>query len=293
MLLTPRQERWLARCVERGGEQAEKAREILVNANLRLVTSIAKKYQNRGIAMEALIQEGVRALLRAVESYDAERGIRFSTYATFWIRRTLGKVVEGKERSLPDHLALLNEDAMPLPESVRRVFQEQVQLQYLRELLSEREVKILTLRYGLTEDAPRPMTREQVGHILLLSQERVQQIEAAALQKLRHSEESDQQSGEPEVRSEISTIRSGISQSGLTEPTIKSKTSPIRSKKSAIRSKISTIKSEKSMIRSEEWANLQTIPETLSGILEELTQLRWEVSRLREEVGVQSRLPVS
>ena len=81
-LLTPRQERWLARCVERGGKQGERAREILVNANLRLVTSIAKKYQNRGIAMEDLIQEGTLGLIHAVDKYDWRRGFRFSTYAT-------------------------------------------------------------------------------------------------------------------------------------------------------------------------------------------------------------------
>ena len=85
-LLTPRQEKWLARCVERGGKQGERAREILVNANLRLVTSIAKKYQNRGIAMEDLIQEGTLGLIHAVDKYDWRRGFRFSTYATHWIR---------------------------------------------------------------------------------------------------------------------------------------------------------------------------------------------------------------
>ncbi|MBB6053096.1 sigma-70 family RNA polymerase sigma factor [Armatimonas rosea] len=99
-LLTPRQERWLARCVESGGEQAEKARGVLVNANLRLVTSIATKYQNRGIALEDLIQEGTLGLIHAVEKYDWRRGFRFSTYATHWIRQALGRAVAGQGRTI-------------------------------------------------------------------------------------------------------------------------------------------------------------------------------------------------
>jgi len=87
-LLTQDEERRLARLVEKGDKRA---REILVNANLRLVTSIAKKYQNRGIAMEDLIQEGTLGLIHAVDKYDYKRGFRFSTYATHWIRQALGR----------------------------------------------------------------------------------------------------------------------------------------------------------------------------------------------------------
>lgn len=101
-LLTQRQEKRLAKCVEKGDK---KAREILVNANLRLVTSIAKKYQNRGIAMEDLIQEGTLGLIHAVDKYDWRRGFRFSTYATHWIRQALGRAVENQGRTirLPSH----------------------------------------------------------------------------------------------------------------------------------------------------------------------------------------------
>ena len=119
-LLSQKQERKLARCVERGGavetddnseqakrfiKEAKDAREILVNANLRLVTSIAKKYQNRGIAMEDLIQEGTLGLIHAVDKYDWRRGFRFSTYATHWIRQALGRAVENQGRTirLPSH----------------------------------------------------------------------------------------------------------------------------------------------------------------------------------------------
>lgn len=101
-LLTQHEERRLARRVEKGDD---KAREILVNANLRLVTSIAKKYQNRGIAMEDLIQEGTLGLIHAVDKYDYKRGFRFSTYATHWIRQALGRAVENQGRTirLPSH----------------------------------------------------------------------------------------------------------------------------------------------------------------------------------------------
>jgi len=101
-LLTQNEERRLARRVEKGDD---KAREILVNANLRLVTSIAKKYQNRGIAMEDLILEGTLGLIHAVDKYDYKRGFRFSTYATHWIRQALGRAVENQGRTirLPSH----------------------------------------------------------------------------------------------------------------------------------------------------------------------------------------------
>ena len=101
-LLSMEQERKLAKKVEQGEKWA---REVLVNANLRLVTSIAKKYQNRGIAMEDLIQEGTLGLIHAVDKFDYRRGFRFSTYATHWIRQALGRAVENQGRTirLPSH----------------------------------------------------------------------------------------------------------------------------------------------------------------------------------------------
>ena len=85
--------------------RAQLAREELVRSNLRLVTSIAKKYQNRGIAMEDLIQEGTLGLIHAVDKYDHRKGFRFSTYATHWIRQALGRAVENQGRTirLPSH----------------------------------------------------------------------------------------------------------------------------------------------------------------------------------------------
>ena len=101
-LLSACHELRLARRAERGDQSA---REILVNSNLRLVTSIAKKYQNRGIALEDLIQEGTLGLIHAVDKYDWRRGFRFSTYATHWIRQALGRAIENQGRTirLPSH----------------------------------------------------------------------------------------------------------------------------------------------------------------------------------------------
>ncbi len=101
-LLSACHELRLAKRAEKGDVQA---RETLVNSNLRLVTSIAKKYQNRGIPLEDLIQEGTLGLIHAVDKYDWRRGFRFSTYATHWIRQALGRAIENQGRTirLPSH----------------------------------------------------------------------------------------------------------------------------------------------------------------------------------------------
>jgi len=250
-LLTQEQERQLAKRVEKGDKRA---REVLVNANLRLVTSIAKKYQNRGIAMEDLIQEGTLGLIHAVDKYDWRRGFRFSTYATHWIRQALGRAVENQGRTirLPSHAIeslgkikrtremlgtrlnrvptaaeIAREISMPVdkvetlleaetPEPMSldapagesttrlgdllpaedatapsaRVFRRALRDEIGRALrhLTPREREVLSLRYGLAEDAEAPMTLEQVGKALHLSRERARQIEAGALQKLRRGE---------------------------------------------------------------------------------------------------------
>ncbi len=253
-LLSSRQEVKLAKCVVRGGLRGKQAREILVTANLRLVTSIAKKYQNRGIAMEDLIQEGTLGLIHAVDKYDYRRGYRFSTYATHWIRQALGRAVENQGRTirLPSHaieslgkikrtremlatklnrvptpVEIARELNMPLdkvetlleaetPEPMSldapagesttrlgdllpaedatapsaRVFRRALREEIANALrhLTPREREVLSLRYGLHEDADAPMTLEQVGKALHLSRERARQIEAGALQKLRRGE---------------------------------------------------------------------------------------------------------
>ena len=231
-LLTPQQERWLARCVERGGKQAERAREILVNANLHLVTSIARKYENRGIAMEDLIQEGTLGLIHAVDKYDWRRGFRFATYATHWIRQALVRLVEGKGRVPQEPVKFIFETStaeqagdflLPADDATSptsRIFRQALrdEINAALEHLSEQEREILTLRYGLSEDHEQPMTLEQVGQQLELTREQTRQVEAEALQKLRRSEfagrlhdpEPMQQSDESKILAELSGTLSEV-----------------------------------------------------------------------------------
>src|SRR5579871_291807 len=96
-LLTPCQEIVLARRIEKGDHAAK---DILINSNLRLVTSIAQRYQGRGLPMEDLMQEGIIGLIRAADKYNWRRGFRFSTYATHWIRQTIMRAIANSGRSI-------------------------------------------------------------------------------------------------------------------------------------------------------------------------------------------------
>lgn len=96
-LLTPCQEIILARRIENGDNYAK---EALINSNLRLVNSIAQRYQNRGLPMEDLMQEGVIGLIRAADKFNWRRGFRFSTYATHWIRQTIMRAIANSGRSI-------------------------------------------------------------------------------------------------------------------------------------------------------------------------------------------------
>ncbi len=116
-LLTPDEERELAKRVKRGDESAKKR---LIEANMRLVVNIAKHYRNRSIPFEDLIQEGAIGLMNAVDRFDPDRGYRFSTYATHWIRQTIGRALDYKAKAirLPAHVS----------EMIRKVERERLRL---------------------------------------------------------------------------------------------------------------------------------------------------------------------